>query len=299
MTAHVQLSLRVGTADGVSLAEAVALTGLAVESGVTAIRLADTGALDPTVVASYLAGRHPGIGYLAEVPTTGNAPYNVARRIRSLDRATGGRAGIVLLTGNGDEVSDPTVPDPAVSDSTVPDPTAADPVQRWIEYAEVLTRLWESFPREALVGDREAALVVDTALVEPIGHEGAFYRVAGPLDGPSSVQGRPLVTADLGVLTPEAVAASADVLVADAAEGADARVTEALHRVGRARTEVALLGRITPGTDPRAWIAEHRLDGVELVPEGGADATAALLRDWAAPRPDAGTLRAGFGLVRA
>lgn len=289
MSTHVQLSLRVGAADGVSLAEAIALTDLAVESGVTAIRLADTGALDPTVVASYLAGRHPGIGYLAEVPTTGNAPYNVARRILSLDRATGGRAGIVLLAGNGDEVSEPTVPDHA----------AADPVQRWIEYADVLNRLWESFPREALIGDREAALVVDTALVEPIDHEGAFYRVAGPLDGPSSVQGRPLVAADLGALTPEAVAASANVLVTGEAEGADARVTEALHRVGRARAEVALLGRITPGTDPRAWIAEHRLDGVELVPEGGADAAAALLRDWAGPRSDAETLRAGFGLVPA
>ncbi|MBB4683935.1 LLM class oxidoreductase [Amycolatopsis jiangsuensis] len=291
MSTLVQLSLRVGPADGVSLAEAVALTGLAADSGVTAIRLADTGALDPSVVAAYLAGVHPGIGYVAEVPTTGNAPYNLARRILSLDRATGGRAGIALRPGDGDEVS-------AVS---APDPAAADPVRRWAEHAGILTRLWESFPREALLGDRKAAVVVNDVLIEPIAHEGTFYRVAGPIDGPSSVQGRPLVVADLGKLPPAVVAASADVVVTDEPEGADTALSEALHRAGRARAEVALLGRLTPGAvpDPRAWITRHRLDGVELVPAGSADDVTAVLREWAGTRAAPDTLRGSFGLVPA
>ncbi|MFD4249045.1 acyl-CoA dehydrogenase family protein [Amycolatopsis thermoflava] len=198
MSTIVQLALAVG--DRVSLSEASALTALARESGVAAIRLADTPhTLDPTVTASHLAGVHSGIGFVAEVPTTHHAPYNTARRVSSLDRATGGRAGIALLAGDGDDVSDATAPDPA----------AADPARRWSEYAGVLTRLWESFPSQALIGDQDAALVVREELIRPVGHDGVYYRVAGPLDGPSSAQGRPVVVADLGVLDPAAVAESA------------------------------------------------------------------------------------------
>jgi alkanesulfonate monooxygenase SsuD/methylene tetrahydromethanopterin reductase-like flavin-dependent oxidoreductase (luciferase family) len=189
VSAVVLLALAVGEptsrpGDGptlVSLADAGAIAAVAEEVAVTAIRLVDGvtagHTLDPTVVSAYLAGIHDGLGYVADVATTHNAPYNVARRVLSLDRATGGRVGVALRAGDGDEVSE----------ATVPDPTATDPAQRWVEYARVLTRLWESFPREALIGDQETGVVVEDALIEPISHDGAFYRVAGPLDGPSSV----------------------------------------------------------------------------------------------------------------
>jgi alkanesulfonate monooxygenase SsuD/methylene tetrahydromethanopterin reductase-like flavin-dependent oxidoreductase (luciferase family) len=257
MSTVLQLSLAVGPA-GVSLAEAVTIAAAAEEAGIAAIRLTDGGALDPTVVAAYLAGLHGGIGYIAEIPTTHNAPYNVARRVLSLDRATGGRAGVALLAGAGDEVSE----------ATVPDPGAVDPARRWSEYAVVLTRLWESFPRAALIGDQAAGLVVDEALIEPIGHEGSFYRVAGPLDGPSSVQGRPAIVADLGVLDVTTVAASADVVVVDRERvpGTDAALAQALRQVGRPRRDVALLGRVGSAVDDDlvAWAEEHRLDGFEV-----------------------------------
>ena len=72
-----------------------ALAAQAEESGVAAIRLAAGGktvrTLDPSVVAAYLAGVYSGIRYFAEIPTTHNAPYNVARRALSLDRPAGAR----------------------------------------------------------------------------------------------------------------------------------------------------------------------------------------------------------------
>ncbi|WP_328854605.1 hypothetical protein OHB01_36630 [Microbispora hainanensis] len=304
----------------VPLTGAVAVAAATREAGIAAIRLLDEvaagHALDPTVVAAYLAGLHDGLGYIAEVPTTHNAPYNTARRVLSLDRATGGLAGVALRAGGGDEVSR----------ATAPAPRAAGPAARWAEYAHVLTRLWESFPRAALIGDQQAGVVVDDALVRPIGHEGAFYRVAGPLDGPSSVQGRPVVVADLGdldVLDVTAVARSADVVVVGRkrAAGADAALTEALRRAGRSRQEVALLGRVEIAGDDlgpggaataaalagelRDWAGEHRLDGFELVPTGSADAVVTAVRALtprltdpadapASPRPL--TLRAALGL---
>ncbi|GIE81926.1 monooxygenase [Actinoplanes philippinensis] len=299
MSTPIQLALAVGGPGLTSLAEAGAVASAAEQAGIAAIRLADrttTGrVLDPSVVAAYLAGRHGGVGYLPVLPTTGNAPYNTARRVLSLDRATAGRAGVVLRPGRGDEVSEAGVPVPA----------ATDPVRRWSEYARVLTRLWESFPRAALVGDQHGGVVAEDSLIRPIRHEGEFYRVAGPLDGPSSVQGRPVLAADLGVLDPVAVAAVADVVVVNRgdAAGTDAVLTQALRLAGRDRGEVTLLGRVevsrpevAPGLEHRlhSWADEHLLDGLELVPDS-AETAIAVLRALT-PRPPAATLRAAYGL---
>ncbi|MFE7422414.1 hypothetical protein [Rhodococcus sp. NPDC057529] len=195
--------------DPVSPAAAVTVTEAAQEAGVAALRLLDTAggrrAIDPSVAGV------------------------------SFDRATAGRVGVVLRPGAGYEVSAATVPDPA----------AAGPVERWSEYAEILTRLWESFPRDALIGDQERALVVDDALVRAIDHEGRFYRVAAPLDGPSSVQGRPVVVADPDVLGWAVVARSADAVIVDRGQsaGADLALTAGLEQAGRQRDDVVLIGR--------------------------------------------------------
>ncbi|MGW6129093.1 hypothetical protein ACWFNE_03610 [Cellulomonas sp. NPDC055163] len=268
-------------------------------AGVTALRLLD-GGLDPSVVAGSLAGRHGELGYVVDIPTSRNAPYNTARRVLSLDRATAGRTGVALRTGVGDEVSDGAVG--AVTD--------ASPAERWTEYAQVLTRLWESFPRDALVGDQERAIVLDASRVHRIDHVGPSYRVAGPLDGPSSVQGRPvLVAADVEVTGWAAVAASADVVVAGSTQGADEALTAVLAAVGRRRDEVALVGRVTVDAvdgvparlagEVRARVAADRLDGVELVPLGGSPGALAAVRRLVPLLAGPGaptTLRAGLRL---
>jgi hypothetical protein len=301
----------------VSLAEAEVIAALAQQAGVAALRLLDaapgTRAIDPSVVGAFLAGKYGDLGYLIDAPTTHNAPYNLARRVLSFDRATAGGAGVVLRAGRGDEVSEATVPDPAADDTGPDDTGSDDTAQRWTEYARILTRLWESFPREALIGDQDRALVIDDKLIRPIAHEGRFYRVAGPLDGPSSVQGRPvLVAADLGVLDWAAIAGSADAVVVSPAQGdsADLSLRAALEQAGRSRADVALIGRVPVGLAGAAagagavaagiasWAADTRLDAVELVPTGGAKEIIALVRDLAAAlRPATGaTLRAALGL---
>lgn len=281
------------------------LAAVAQAAGVTALRLLDDG-LDPSVAAGALAARHPGLGLVVDVPTTHHAPYNTARRLLSLDRAHAGRTGLVLRAGRGDEVSDAA---PGV-DPDVP------PVRRWAEYAQVLTALWESFPRDALVGDVERAVVVDTARVRRVDHVGAAYRVAGPLDGPASVQGRPvLVAADVDVVGWSAVARSADAVVVPttygaASHGAHEALTAALDAAGRAHDEVALIGRITVDAvngvperladEVRTRITVDRLDAVELVPVGGARGAQAAVRALVPLLVDgpvaAPTLRAALGL---
>jgi alkanesulfonate monooxygenase SsuD/methylene tetrahydromethanopterin reductase-like flavin-dependent oxidoreductase (luciferase family) len=300
MSTVIVLSLGVGsttpgtTSGPVSLAEAVEAVGFAEAAGVPIIRIQDQSedgaTLDPSVVASYLAGRFSWASFLVEAATTHNAPYNLARRILSLDRATAGRAGIALRPGGGDEVSA----------ATVPDPTASDACRRWAEYADILVGLWESFPSDALVGDQEAGVFVEDSLISPIDHEGRFYRVAGPLDGPSSVQGRPVVVADVGELDWTSLARRADAVVvtAEQSAGADAELSRALAWVDRRRDEVALLGRTTVAAVEAAaytadrlteWADRDGLDGFELVPVGGLPAwTAVVSRLVPLLDPDAG-----------
>ncbi|GAA2524865.1 LLM class flavin-dependent oxidoreductase [Winogradskya humida] len=316
MTTIIQLTLSVG--DPLTLADADAVTAVAQEAGVTTIRLADDGNLDPTVTAGYLAGRHHGIGFIAEVPTTHQAPYNTARRILSLDRASGGRTGIALRPGDGDEVSGGVVVGLAgrrageVAEDSDAGPAArwagegggqvvvdraarwagecggqafVGRAARWTEYAHVLSRLWASFPRVALIGDQAAGLVVDDELIRAINHNGESYRVAGPIDGPSSVQGRPVIVADLTDELPFAAAAEyADVIVIDRATQVDQHIS-GVALLGRvwidadadADADAAPVGPTAPAGlvalagELRAWALEQRLDGFELVPRGDPD----------------------------
>ncbi len=141
-----------------------------------------------------------------------------------------------------------------------------------------------------------APLLVDDALITPVEHEGRYYRVAGPLDGPTSRQDGPSSPRTPGSLGWDDLAAGADVVVVDAdrADGA-AALGAALERVGRRRGDVALLGRFpvaaTEGAGPLLdRLTRHHLDGLVLVPPGGVDGALAVIRrlvpQLSPPRPN-------------
>lgn len=272
------LELAIGEAPGQTrLADAEPLVAAAQHAGAVGIRLVDQRdglpTLDPSTVGAYLAGEYHEINYLIDAATTHNAPYNLARRVLSFDRATGGRVGVGLRPGAGDEVSD----------AATPDAKATDPAARWSEYARILTALWESFPAEALVGDQAAGIVADDSLITPIDHDGAFYRVAGPLDGPSSVQGRPvLYSADVEELGWRRIAAVADAVILDHAivAGADLALTAALEEIRRPRREIALLARLDVGdADPlRQALTSTTVDGVVIVHHDDPEETVYVIR---------------------
>jgi alkanesulfonate monooxygenase SsuD/methylene tetrahydromethanopterin reductase-like flavin-dependent oxidoreductase (luciferase family) len=265
----------------VSPAEAIQLSNLARGAGVTAIRILDTAPrsaiVDPTVTAAYLTAAVKGLGVIVDAATTHNAPYNLARRVGTLDRATDGRAGLVLHPGFGDEVSD----------AVTSDPLDAHPTARWAEYADVLTRLWDGFPAAALIGDQEGGVVVDDGLIRTVDYDGRFYRVTGPLDGPSSRQGRPvLMASDVDTLGWASVAAIADAVVVDERDAVDAaaQLQVAMQATDRERRKVRILGRRTVARSTRPaelsdWIAERCLDGLDLVVNGGVDDVAAVLTE--------------------
>lgn len=134
--------------------------------------------LDPTTAALALGRALPGHGFLVAVAPTREHPYNVARRVLSLDHVLDGRVG--LLVG----AVDHGVPDPGEQH---------DPA----EFAEVIRGLWRTWPLDSIVGDRDAGVFAHTDRIRPLDHDGGpdGYRVRGPLTTPSSRQGEPVLAA--------------------------------------------------------------------------------------------------------
>ncbi|GAB6903289.1 LLM class flavin-dependent oxidoreductase [Kineosporia succinea] len=292
MSIVVILDLAVG--DGLTLDHAHEVADAAAGAGVSAIRVSDgppgeLALLDAGAVASFLAPRHPELNWIVDAPTTHNAPWNLARRVLTLDHATHGRAGLALRAGDGDEATGTLAGDLPKPGLPVDVASASRP-HRWREYAQVLTGLWDGGPA--------------------LEHEGRFYRVTGALDGPPSPQGRPVLVADgRDHVNWTDAAELADVLVVpriELVDGGNTRLVDAVVRSGRRRDEVALVARAgivrengrAVAPELRRWALEHALDGLELATTGGRDELLGVLRS-VVPRlePRRGpTLRSALGL---
>lgn len=144
-----------------------------------------SGKLEPTLLLTALAMSTSRIGLIATASTSYNEPYNLARRLASLDHLSGGRAGWNIVT---------TAGDPAARNFGLQDqPLHKTRYERADEFLDVTTKLWDSWADDAIVADKQAGVHARTDRVQPIGHEGAFFRVAGPLNVPRSPQAYPLL----------------------------------------------------------------------------------------------------------
>lgn len=130
--------------------------------------------LDPTLLMAAIARETRRIGLITTVSTTFGHPYSTARQLMSLHWLSRGRAGwnvVTALQGN--------------ENFGLPEmPSSETRYARAVEFAEVVRRLWASFPSRALLVDREAGRYADTELILPIDHRGASFEVRGPLNLP-------------------------------------------------------------------------------------------------------------------
>jgi len=143
------------------------------------------GAMDPTIVLAALAGTTTHLGLVATASTTYNEPYNIARRIASLDHLSGGRAAWNIVTT--------FVPDVAANFGAAGLPASTDRYARADEFVEVVRGLWRSWDNGSLIGDKVSGKFADGARVHPIDHRGPHFSVRGPLTLPRSPQGWPVV----------------------------------------------------------------------------------------------------------
>ena len=144
-----------------------------------------SGALEPTVLLTALAGATDHIGLIATASTTYNEPYNLARRFASLDHVSGGRAGWNIVTTAG--------LDAARNFNRTRLPSHRDRYDRAAEFVDVSLRLWDSWADDAVLADKAAGVWGDDDRLYPPAHIGPHFRVAGALNLPRSPQGHPLL----------------------------------------------------------------------------------------------------------
>ena len=143
------------------------------------------GRLEPTVLLTAVALATTHIGVIATCSTTYNTPFNLARRLASIDHISGGRMAWNIVTNAGDL--------PAQNFGLPGAPLHVDRYGRADEFVDVVQKLWDSWEDDAIIGDAAAGRFADPAKVHRLDHDGRHFQVRGPLNVPRSPQGRPVL----------------------------------------------------------------------------------------------------------
>jgi FMN-dependent oxidoreductase (nitrilotriacetate monooxygenase family) len=143
------------------------------------------GQLEPFTLLTALSQHTRRIGLIATVSSTYNEPYNLARRLASVDHVSGGRAGWNIVTSAG--------ADEAANFGLDDRPDHAARYARADEFLTVAKALWDSWEREAVLADKSSGRYADPTRLHAIGHVGRHFRVAGALNVERPPQGHPLL----------------------------------------------------------------------------------------------------------
>lgn len=143
-------------------------------------------ALDPVQLLTAVAAMTEQVGLIATVSTTYGFPWEVARRVATLDHLSHGRAGWNIVT---------TVePAAAGNFGDQPHPPRADRYERADEFVDVVLKLWDAWEDDAAPRSRATGQWADPAKLHPPRHHGRHFDVSGYLPFPRSPQGHPFLT---------------------------------------------------------------------------------------------------------
>lgn len=161
--------------------------------------------LEPLTLLSALAVTTKHIGLIGTLTTSYNSPFNLARRLASLDLISHGRAGWNVVTSGDSGTAGNYGRDEHYDYDT-----------RYAlahETIEVVRGLWKSYEEGAIVADRKTGVFLDPAKLHTLNHQGHFHKVTGPLNIQRSSQGEPIIFQagdseqgrDLGAATADAI----------------------------------------------------------------------------------------------
>jgi FMN-dependent oxidoreductase (nitrilotriacetate monooxygenase family) len=217
--------------------------------------------LEPMTMLAALATSTSHIGLGATVSTTYSDPFSVARVFASLDHISNGRAAWnAVTTAN---------PATAANFGTV-HPDHARRYEMAGEFLDVVKGLWDGWADDAIVADRANGLYIDPSKLRAIDHDGAFFKVRGPLNIGRSPQGHPVVLQAGGSNAGQALAArTADVVFSvvqdiEEAKAGYASLKKRLPAFGRKAEDVTVLPGVMPivgRTDKEAFEKLNPLQG--------------------------------------
>jgi len=143
---------------------------------------ASTPKLDPAVLVPYLTTATKTLGIVPTLSVSEYPPYLLARLVNALDHTTEGRIGWNCVTGSNDGAAQNYG-----NEKHKPHDERYDVAD---EFADIVTRLWESWEADAVVLDRETPMFADGKKVHAINHKGKYFNVRGPINAPRGPQGR-------------------------------------------------------------------------------------------------------------
>jgi FMN-dependent oxidoreductase (nitrilotriacetate monooxygenase family) len=220
--------------------------------------------LEPLTLLSAIAVRTHNIGLVGTLTTSYNEPFNVARRLYSLDHISGGRAGWNVVTSG----------DAGTAGNYSRDEHFDYPTRygRALEHVRVAQGLWDSYEEGAFPRDKARDVFFDRSKQHALNHKGEYFSVVGPLNLERSAQGQPVIFQagdseegrDLGASIGDAIFTHAQTL-----EQAQAFRTELRRRTaqkGRDPENVLIMPGIFPiiaETDEEARAKDKAIHGAK------------------------------------
>jgi alkanesulfonate monooxygenase SsuD/methylene tetrahydromethanopterin reductase-like flavin-dependent oxidoreductase (luciferase family) len=213
------------------------------------------GRLDAVLIASRIAPRTKGIGFLPTAVVTHTEPFHVSKSIATLDYVSTGRAGVRIQISDRRDVAAHFGRRASQADDYFAE--AAD-------YVEVLRRLWDSWEDDAEIRDVATGRFVDRDKLHYIDFEGRWFSVKGPSITPRPPQGQPVIAAvghggasydliaggvDIGFVTPHSAAQAGDIV---------GEIRALQWAAGRRRDPVHLFGDLLVFLDDTKRAAEAR-----------------------------------------
>lgn len=140
--------------------------------------------LEPITLLAGIAAATSRIGLIATASTTYHEPYNLARLFASVDHQSRGRAGWNIVTTTNAAA--------AQNFGLDAHPAHAQRYARAEEFLQVVTRLFDSWEDDAVIGDPVSGRYADPGKIHALNHVGEHFRVRGALNAPRTPQGRPV-----------------------------------------------------------------------------------------------------------
>jgi FMN-dependent oxidoreductase (nitrilotriacetate monooxygenase family) len=141
--------------------------------------------LEPLSLLSAVAMTTRHLGLVATLTTSYHEPFDVARRLASLDLISKGRAGWNVVTSGDAGTAGNYGRDEHYDYDTR--------YARGLEHVQVVKALWDSYEDDAFPRDRGTRTFLDQSRLHPTDHRGEHFSVAGPLNIARSRQGQPVI----------------------------------------------------------------------------------------------------------
>jgi FMN-dependent oxidoreductase (nitrilotriacetate monooxygenase family) len=141
--------------------------------------------LDPLPLAVNLLRVTTHLGVGVTYSTTFYEPFGIARTLGTVDYLSGGRFAWNVVTSTYDAEARRFGMEKMLG--------RAERYDRAEEVVEACQQLWDSFPAEALVLDKESGQFIDPSRLKPFTFRGKHVSTEGPLTVPASPQGGPVI----------------------------------------------------------------------------------------------------------